>query len=66
MDPIVITDLACHLQIQFDNLDVAVGFIRATAHLISPANWLDVVKDQQPELLDNAQAIVERCFGAPA
>jgi len=36
------------------------------AHVIAPANWLDVVKDQSPDLLDNARAIVERCFGAPA
>ena len=66
MDPTVITDLACHLQVQFDNLDVAVGFLRMVAHVITPANWLTVVQDQLPDLMQNARAIVERCFGAPA
>ena len=66
MDPIVVLDAACRLSVQFDNLDVAVGFLRMMAHVIAPANWLDVVKDQSPDLLDNARAIVERCFGVPA
>lgn len=66
MDPIIVTDLACHLHVQFDNLDVAIGFLRMMAHVITSTNWLDVVKDQQPDLFDNAKQIVARCFGDPA
>lgn len=64
MDPVIIAHGAC--QFGTDMPDLAVAWIKALAGIITGPNFLDVVKDVNPDNLDQMRQMVAKCLDPAA
>jgi hypothetical protein len=71
MDIVIVQAVACGGQpVHFDNLNLAIEFLRMVTHEIVPQQWVAMVKALIPEphtaeAVKAAQNLVSKCLGAP-
>jgi hypothetical protein len=71
MDIVIVQAAACGGQpVHFDNLPLAIEFLRMVTHEIVPQQWVAMIKAMVPsphtaEAVRAAQDLVTKCLGAP-
>lgn len=71
MDVVIIQATACGVPVHFDNLNLAIEFLRMVTHEIVPQQFVAMVKAMIPaphtaEAVKAAQDLVTKCLGTPS
>lgn len=70
MDIVVIQAAACGVPVHFDNLQLAIEFLRMVTHQIAPEQWIAAIKAAIPapdtaDAVKAAAELVTKCLGTP-
>lgn len=70
MDVVIVQSAACGVPVHFDNLPLAIEFLRMVTHQIVPEQWVAMVKALIPaphtaEAVKAATDLATKCLGSP-